>query len=44
MTVGQFVEQQSSKLSGSRHCAIIYGILTMLDIDGNVKKITAHRW
>ncbi|XP_065899552.1 meiosis-specific with OB domain-containing protein-like [Dysidea avara] len=43
MTVGKFVEHQSSKPSGSGHCAIIYGFLTMLDIDGNVKRITAHR-
>ena len=44
MTVGQYVEQQSSKQSGSNHCAIIYGFLTMLDIDGNIKRITTHRW
>jgi len=44
MTVGQFVEYQLSKPNGSRHCAILYGFLTTLDIDGTVKRITAHRW
>lgn len=43
MTVAQFVQKQASKPDGN-HYAMIYAFLTMLDVDGNVKRVTAHRW
>lgn len=43
MTVAQFVQEQANKPDGN-NSAMIYAFLTMLDIDGSIKRVTAHRW
>ena len=43
MTVAEFVQKQASNPGGC-HIAMIYAFLTTLDIDSNIKRVTAHRW